>query len=209
MQEKQVQSLRQGNPLGEEMATHSSIPSLEILWTEVVLRWQRNRIGRPLSPAQIYWKITWTLSKYHKATSDCWRRTPGTQKEIPWTEEPGGLPFMGLQRIHHDWANQHACPHYKDIQIISGLGLWIQALYKCVKLFLGVRIAVVVKCMVRAFTLPIGNIHSGLDILSYQLILSQCSPLDQLTCQKIIKLIIYVIHSCGVVYPRPSKSFKK
>ena len=23
---------------------------------------------------------------------------------IPWTEEPGGLQFMGLQRVEHDWA---------------------------------------------------------------------------------------------------------
>ena len=23
---------------------------------------------------------------------------------IPWTEEPGGLQFMGLQRVGHDWA---------------------------------------------------------------------------------------------------------
>ena len=23
---------------------------------------------------------------------------------IPWTEEPGGLQSMGLQRIGHDWA---------------------------------------------------------------------------------------------------------
>ena len=22
--------------------------------------------------------------------------------EIPWTEEPGGLPFMGSQRVGHD-----------------------------------------------------------------------------------------------------------
>ena len=22
---------------------------------------------------------------------------------IPWTEEPGGLQFIGLQRIRHDW----------------------------------------------------------------------------------------------------------
>ena len=22
--------------------------------------------------------------------------------EIPWTEEPGGLQFMGLQRVRHD-----------------------------------------------------------------------------------------------------------
>ena len=24
--------------------------------------------------------------------------------EIPWTEEPGGLQFMGLQRVGHDWV---------------------------------------------------------------------------------------------------------
>ena len=27
--------------------------------------------------------------------------------EIPWTEEPGGLQFMGLQRVKHDWAHMH------------------------------------------------------------------------------------------------------
>ena len=29
--------------------------------------------------------------------------------KIPWTEEPGGLQFMGLQRIGHNWAsaNKH------------------------------------------------------------------------------------------------------
>jgi len=24
---------------------------------------------------------------------------------IPWTEEPGGLRYVGLQRVRHDWAN--------------------------------------------------------------------------------------------------------
>ena len=50
MQETQVQSLGQEDPLEKEMATHSS-----------------------------------TLA---------WR--------IPWTEEPGGLLSMGLQRVRHD-----------------------------------------------------------------------------------------------------------
>ena len=34
MQEMQVQSLDQENPLEKEMATHSSILAWEILWTE-------------------------------------------------------------------------------------------------------------------------------------------------------------------------------
>ena len=25
---------------------------------------------------------------------------------IPWTEEPGRLQFMGLQRVRHDWATE-------------------------------------------------------------------------------------------------------
>ena len=31
--------------------------------------------------------------------------------EIPWTEEPGGIQSMGLQRIKHDWACMHALMH--------------------------------------------------------------------------------------------------
>ena len=26
----------------------------------------------------------------------------------PWTEEPGGLQSMGLQRARHDWATVHS-----------------------------------------------------------------------------------------------------
>ena len=52
MQETQVWSLDQEDPLGKGMATHSSI-------------------------------LTW---------------------RIPWTEEPGGLQSMGLQRVRHNWA---------------------------------------------------------------------------------------------------------
>ena len=28
---------------------------------------------------------------------------------IPWTEKPGGLQSMRLQRVGHDWATEHAC----------------------------------------------------------------------------------------------------
>ena len=30
--------------------------------------------------------------------------------EYPWTEEPGGLQFMGLQRVVHNWATKHSIP---------------------------------------------------------------------------------------------------
>ena len=54
MQERGAQSLGQGDPLEEEMETHSSI----LVW------------------------------------------------EIPWTEEPGWLKFMGLQRVRRDLATK-------------------------------------------------------------------------------------------------------
>ena len=55
MQETQVRSLDQEDPLEKGMATHSSI-----------LAWR-----------------------------------------IPWTEKPGGLQTMGLQRVRHDLATTH------------------------------------------------------------------------------------------------------
>ena len=46
-----------------------------------ILRGQRNRMGRPLAPPQIHWKIIWMPSKYHQTASECWR-IPGTQKRL-------------------------------------------------------------------------------------------------------------------------------
>ena len=46
----------------------------------MVLRWWRNRTGRPLFPSQIHQKNISALSKFHKTTSECWQRTSGTQK---------------------------------------------------------------------------------------------------------------------------------
>ena len=56
MQEMRVRSLGGENSLEEEMATHSSI-------------------------------LTW---------------------KIPWTEEPGGLQSLGLQRVRHNCVCMHA-----------------------------------------------------------------------------------------------------
>ena len=29
---------------------------------------------------------------------------------MPWTEEPGRLQSLGLQRVGHDWSDQHISP---------------------------------------------------------------------------------------------------
>ena len=36
---------------------------------------------------------------------------------IPWTEEPGGLQSMGLQRGKHDYMTEHACTSPSDLVI--------------------------------------------------------------------------------------------
>ena len=68
MQETQVQSLGQKDPLEKGTATHSSI-------------------------------LAW---------------------EIPWTEEPGGLQSMGLQRDGHDRATEHTCSSFHSVKIVPG-----------------------------------------------------------------------------------------
>ena len=41
----------------------------------------------------------------------------------PWTEEPGELSYMGLQRVRHDWATKHF--QYKDQMLPS---LWADSM---------------------------------------------------------------------------------
>ena len=63
------------DPMDVDILISGSSASLKLS-----LGWQRNRMGRRLPPPQIHWKNIWTLSKFHKTTSECWKRTSGTQK---------------------------------------------------------------------------------------------------------------------------------
>ena len=39
---------------------------------------------------------------------------------IPWTEEPSGLPSIGLQRVRHDWSNsKHTHTHTHTHTVIA------------------------------------------------------------------------------------------
>ena len=35
--------------------------------------------------------------------------------EIPWTEEPGGLQSMGLQRVRHDWEPKQQLQYSESV----------------------------------------------------------------------------------------------
>ena len=51
--------------------------------------------------------------------------------KILWTEEPGGLQFMGSQRAWHDWATEHAC------SVLFGLTpLWLGHRYMVMRCIL-------------------------------------------------------------------------
>ena len=54
-----------------------------------VLRWWRNRTGRPLSPSKIHQKNISQLSKFHKTTSECLQRTSGTQQSRSLASKTG------------------------------------------------------------------------------------------------------------------------
>ena len=55
----------------------------------------------PKVPGMIPWARKWHPTPVFLA----WR--------IPWTEEPGRLQFIGLQRVGHDW-NDSACMQYMN-----------------------------------------------------------------------------------------------
>ena len=79
--------------------------NMKKLWREAVLRWRRNRTGRPLSPSQIPQKNISTLSKLHKTTSEGWQRTSGNQKSRPLSSKTvnlSGCPSM--------WRNFSSLP---------------------------------------------------------------------------------------------------
>ena len=48
---------------------------------------------------------------------------------IPWTEEPGGLPSMGLHRVGHDWSNLAAAAAAVCSKLMTHLEIEIAHLF--------------------------------------------------------------------------------
>ena len=68
----------------------------------VVLRWQRNKMVRPLSSPHIHQKIIWMLSNFHRTTSECWRRTLGTQKGRLFSSKGGRTKYKWQKKKRRD-----------------------------------------------------------------------------------------------------------
>ena len=83
------------------------------------------------------------LLKNPSAMQEIWVQSPGGEDaleksmathsgilpwRIPWPEEPGGLQFMGLQRVEYEWAIKHIG---HEIYRIEGPGKMCPALSSC------------------------------------------------------------------------------
>ena len=82
---------------------------LRVPWTarrsnQAVLRWRRNRTGRPLSPSQIPQKNISTPSKLHKTTSVGWQKTSGNQKSRPLSSKSGRKEYKRQKRRQRRWG---------------------------------------------------------------------------------------------------------
>ena len=83
--------LGQEDPLEKGMATHSSILSWRIPWTQEPGSLQSMGSQRLRQD----WATEQKQQKY-------WGGYPS-----PWTEGPGGLQSMGSQRLRHNWSDWH------------------------------------------------------------------------------------------------------
>ena len=53
--------------------------------------------------------------------------------KIPWTEEPGRLQSMGLQRVRHDWVTEHMNGLKAGLE--NSVSYWAPEIFECVCLF--------------------------------------------------------------------------
>ena len=97
MQETQVGSLGQEDPLEKEMATHSSILAWRIPWTEEPGRLQSMmslRVGHDFT-------FTFTFH-FHALEKEMATHSSILAWRIPGMGEPGGLLSIGSHRVGHD-----------------------------------------------------------------------------------------------------------
>ena len=80
------------------------------------LRWQRNRMGRPLSTPQIHQKNISMLSKFYKTTSECWQRTSDTQKSRSLSSKTGRKNIKDEKR---DTGGREGAPSWEGRPILG------------------------------------------------------------------------------------------
>ena len=120
--ETRIRSLGWKDPLEKEMATHSSILAWEIPWTEEpdgLQSMRLQRVGHDWATSLHFTSLVAQSVKNLPVVKETWVWSLGwedpLEKEmtthssilawkISWTQEPGGLQSMGLQRVGHNWV---------------------------------------------------------------------------------------------------------
>jgi len=89
----------------------------KIEWCIKILR--NDSLGNDsISDILIYWEPGLRLWQHYQPRIHKNNKKPSVKKEmathssilawrIPWTEKPGGLMFMGSQRVRHNWVTKH------------------------------------------------------------------------------------------------------
>ena len=96
-QETPVCFLGQEDALGEGIATHSSI----LAWRIPVDRGTWWAAVHGVAQSRTWLK---RLSRLHALGKEMATQSSILAWRIPGTEEPGGLPSMGLHRVEHNWS---------------------------------------------------------------------------------------------------------
>ena len=95
IQEAQVRSLGQEDPLEKEITTHSSIFPWRIPWTE-----EPGRLQSTGSQSQT--RLSDFTFHFHELEKETATHSSVLAWRIPGTEEPGGLPSVGSHGVGHD-----------------------------------------------------------------------------------------------------------
>ena len=81
------------------------------------LRWQSNRTGRPFSPPQIHQKNIWTLSKFHKTTSECRQRTNSSVQSLSRVRL-FATPWITARQASLSIINSWSSPRFTSIESV-------------------------------------------------------------------------------------------
>ena len=79
-----------------------SLPALQALPLETL---STAFLSHPLSQAPIVTTKAWSLGWEDPLEEEMATHPSILAWRIPWTEEPGGLQSMGLQRVRHNWSD--------------------------------------------------------------------------------------------------------
>ena len=108
MREIWVWSLGWENPLEKGKATHSSILAWRISFVSSLVAQRVKCLStmRETWVQSLGWEDPLEKEMATHSSTIAWK--------TPWTEEPGRLQSMGLQRVGHDWATSLVTFHLRD-----------------------------------------------------------------------------------------------